>query len=315
MSTASGSKAPAPPPDAAANAAPAAPAAGLPAGVVQDRGTASLAARRLASTLTSVLVSIVVILVLWIGFLKLYHVPAVVARSPIEVWRYLFTAKLDKVHALRSAAGNRKVLFHNLKTTLGDASIAYVSGIVVAMAVSCVFVLQRAVEQAFMPVALVLRSVPLIAMAPLLTLLFGHSIAAVTAIGGIVCFFPALVNIVYGLRSAPKSSLDLMAAYGAGRLTTLRKVLLPSALPSVFASLRINVPAAMIGALLAEWLATNKGSGAEMLTVLNTSDYGELWAAFVLVTAVTMLAYSVVSAIEAAVLARYAPDVVAGSKR
>jgi ABC-type nitrate/sulfonate/bicarbonate transport system permease component len=64
----------------------------------------------------------------------------------------------------------------------------------------------------------------------------------------------------------------------------------------------------MIGALLAEWVATGKGSGAEMLTVVNTSDYGELWAAVVLVTAVTMIAYSVVSAIEATVLARYAPD-------
>ena len=290
------------------------PGGGLPAGAVRDRGTAGLVARRLASNLSSVLVSVLVIGVLWIGFIKLYHVPAVVARSPLQVYRYLFTAKLDKVHALRSAAGNRKVLFHNLKTTLGDASVAYVAGFVIAMAVSCVFVLQRTVEQAFMPVALVLRSVPLIAMTPLLTLIFGRSILAVTVIGGIVCFFPALINIVYGLRSAPKSSLDLMAAYGAGRLTTLRKVLVPNALPSIFASLRINVPAAMIGALLAEWLATNKGSGAEMLTVLNTSDYGELWAAFVLVTAVTVLAYSVVSAIEAAVLARYAPDVVGGAK-
>jgi ABC-type nitrate/sulfonate/bicarbonate transport system permease component len=99
-----------------------------------------------------------------------------------------------------------------------------------------------------------------------------------------------------------------MASYGASRLTTLRKVLIPSAAPSIFASLRINVPAAMIGALLAEWLATGKGSGDEMLTVVNTFDYGELWAAVVLVTAVAMAAYSVVSAIEAAVLARYAPE-------
>ncbi len=285
-------------------------------GEVRDRRTASIVASRLAGNLTSVMVSIAVILALWIGFIKLYHIQPLVVRNPLEVWRYLFTVKVDKVHALRSAAQNRKILFHNLKTTLGDASFAYVAGIVLALAVSCVFVLQRTVEQAFMPVALVLRSVPLIAMAPLLTLIFGRSILAVTAIGGIVCFFPALVNIMYGLRATPRSSLDLMKSYGAGRFTTLRKVLIPSALPSIFASLRINVPAAMIGALLAEWLATGKGSGAEMLTVTNTSDYGELWAAVVLVTAVTMIAYSAVSAIEAAVLARYAPDSTgAGRKR
>lgn len=281
---------------------------------VGPRPTRSAAAARLAANLGSVLVSIVVILLLWIGFIRLYHVQSFVARSPLGVWRYLFTQKASTVHALRSAAGNRKVLFHNLRTTLRDAALGYGGGLVMALGVSCVFVLQGAIEQAFMPVALVLRSVPLIAMAPLLTLIFGRDILAVTVIGGIVCFFPALVNIMYGLRATPKSALDLMRSYGAGKLTTMRKVLIPSALPSIFASLRINVPAAMIGALLAEWLATNKGSGAEMLTVVNTFDYGELWSAVVLVTAVTMIAYSVVSAIEATVLARYAPEA-AGRRR
>ncbi|HEX3425042.1 MAG TPA: ABC transporter permease subunit [Acidimicrobiales bacterium] len=302
--------APATQPGAAPEASPTAPSGpgSPPPGIVRDRGTASLVARRLASNLSSVLVSIVVILVLWVGFIKLYHIPSLVARNPVDVWRYIFTVKQDKVHALRSAAQNRTILFHNLKTTLRDASVAYVAGIVLALGVSCIFILQRMVEQAFMPVALVLRSVPLIAMAPLLTLIFGRGLMAVTVIGGIVCFFPALVNIMYGLRATPRSALDLMESYGANRFTTLRKVLVPSALPSIFASLRINVPAAMIGALLAEWLATGKGSGDEMLTVVNTFDYGELWAAVVLVTAVAMAAYSVVSAIEAAVLARYAPE-------
>jgi ABC-type nitrate/sulfonate/bicarbonate transport system permease component len=286
----------------------------LPAGAVKRSHSRSVAVSRLAGNLGSVLVSILVMLALWIGFLKLYHVQSFVAKSPQDVWRYLFTQRVDKVHALRSAAQNRHILFSHLKTTLRDASLGYVAGIGLAMVVAVVFVLQRMIEEAFMPVALVLRSVPLIAMAPLLTLIFGRDILVVTATGGIVCLLPALVNIMYGLRSAAPSSLDLMRSYGASRWTTLRKVLVPSALPSIFASLRINVPAAMIGALLAEWLATGKGSGAEMLTVQNTSDYGELWAAVVLVTAVAMIAYSVVSALEAAVLARYAPEA-AGKRR
>jgi ABC-type nitrate/sulfonate/bicarbonate transport system permease component len=265
-------------------------------------------AARLARNLGSVLVSVLVTLVLWEGFIRLYHVDPVIAKDPLDVWRYLFTQHADKVHGFRSAAGNRRILFHNLKTTLRDAGLGYVAGIVLAMVVASFFVLQRTVEQTFMPVALVLRSVPLVAMAPLITLIFGRDILAVAVIGGIVCFFPALVNIMFGLRATPASSLDLMAAYGASKLTTLRMVLIPSAMPSVFASLRINVPAAIIGALLAEWLATGKGSGNEMLTVVNTFDYGELWSAVVLVTLVSMVLYSVVSAVEAAVLARYAPD-------
>ena len=249
-------------------------------------------------------------MVLWVAFLHIYHVPKVIGRSPIDVYHYLFTQKPSAVHKLRSAAGNRSVLWHNLKTTLRDAAIGYVAGFVAAMVVACIFVLWRPLEQTFMPIALVLRSVPLFAMIPLITLIFGRDIMAVAVIAGIVCFFPALVNIMFGLRSTSRSSHDLMAVYGASRFSTLRKVQIPSAVPSIFAALRINVPAAIIGALLAEWLATGKGSGNEMLEVINTFDYGELWSAVVLVTLASIIAYSVVSTVEAAVVPRFAPDTV-----
>jgi ABC-type nitrate/sulfonate/bicarbonate transport system permease component len=266
--------------------------------------------RRIGRSGASVLLSVVVILVLWEGFILLYHIQPIIAKSPLQVWRYIFTAKANPQEGYRSAAGNRSVLFSNLGITLRDAGIGYVAGIVLALAVACVFVLVAPLEQTFLPVALMLRSVPLVAMAPLITLIFGRGIGAVAVIGGIVCFFPALVNITLGLRGTPASRIDLLDAYGASRGTTLRKVLLPSALPSIFASLRINVPASVIGALLAEWLATGKGSGQEMLTVQNTFNYGELWSAVVLVTLVSVLIYSLVSAVEAGILARYAPDTV-----
>jgi len=255
-------------------------------------------------------VSLVVTIALWEAFLHVYKVPKIIGRSPLDVYHYMFTAKASTVHRLRSAAGNRTVLFHNLKTTLRDSAIGYVAGLAGAMAVACAFVMWRPVQQTFMPIALVLRSVPLFAMIPLITLVFGRDILAVAVIGGIVCFFPSLVNIIFGLQSASKSSLDLMAVYGASKFKTLRKVLVPSAVPSIFAALKINVPASVIGALLAEWLATGKGSGDEMLTVINTFDYGELWSAVVLVTLVSIIAYSIVSAIEGGVLPRFAPDTI-----
>ncbi len=118
------------------------------------------------------------------------------------------------------------------------------------------------------------------------------------------------MNIVHGLRSTPRSAIDLMQACGSSRFQVLSKVQVPGAMPSIFAALRINVPASIIGALLAEWLATGHGSGAEMLTVVNTFDYGELWSAVVLVTLVSIVGYSLVSALEGMVLQRYSPDAV-----
>jgi len=283
-----------------------------PAGItVSARSTmVSSALIRLARNLGWLVVSLVVTIALWEAFLHVYKVPKIIGRSPLDVYHYMFTAKASTLHKLRSAAGNRHVLFHNLKTTIRDAAIGYAAGLAGAMVVACAFVMWRPIEQTFMPIALVLRSVPLFAMIPLITLVFGRDVLSVAVIGGIVCFFPSLVNIIFGLRSATKSSLDLMAVYGASRLKTLRKVLVPTAVPSIFAALKINVPASVIGALLAEWLATGKGSGDEMLTVINTFDYGELWSAVVLVTLVSIVAYSIVSGIEGGVLPRFAPDTI-----
>ena len=281
----------------------------LPKGAVR-----SALLRRLGSSLGFMVLSVVVVLVLWEGFITLYHIQPEIAKSPLDVWRYLFTQHANSAANLRSAAENRQVLFDNLRTTLRDAGIGYLAGIVFGLIVACIFVMQRTVRQTFLPIAIVLRAMPLVALAPLITLVFGRGLLCVGVIGGIVCFFPALINIMHGLRSTPKAMLDLMSSYGVSQPKTLRTVIIPAALPSIFASLRINVPASMIGALLAEWLATGQGSGQEMLTVENTFDFGELWSAVVLVTLVTIIAYSIVSAIEAGVLSRYAPDAIGGKK-
>jgi ABC-type nitrate/sulfonate/bicarbonate transport system permease component len=160
-----------------------------------------------------------------------------------------------------------------------------------------------------MPIAMVLRSVPLVAMTPLIALVFGRGLMGVTVIAGIVTFFPTLVNVTLALRAAPQSAMDLCQAYGAGRVKTLFKVQLPSALPALFASLRIAAPLALIGALLAEWLATGRGLGYLMLQSETLSNYSQLWAATALVTAFSFILYTAISAVEKRALARFGdPD-------
>ena len=160
-----------------------------------------------------------------------------------------------------------------------------------------------------MPIAMVLRSVPLVAMTPLIALIFGRGLVGVTVIAGIVTFFPTLVNVTLALRATPQASIDLFQAYGAGQLTTLRKVQLPSALPALFASLRVAAPLALIGALLAEWLATGRGLGYLMLQSETLSDYNMLWAATVLVTAYSVFLYTAISGVEKRVLVRFSDGI------
>mgnify|MGYP001314740198 CR=1 FL=1 len=273
-----------------------APAAGGPGGRHLVLGAVAV---RTGRTLLAVVASAAVIVGLWYAFLELFDLNPLVAKDPQAVWEYLFTRP--------DAAENRAEILDGLWHTLGDAAAGYVAGTLAAIGVAISFVLYRQVEQALMPVAMMLRSVPLVAMTPLLTLIFGRGLLAVSVIAGIVVFFPSLVNLVFGLRSAPPAAADLVVAYGGGPFTVLRKVSLPSALPSLFVSARISVPGAIIGALLAEWLATGKGLGYYMQHSQQTFNYGGVWASVVVITAASVAIYALVGFIEAVVLARYGP--------
>ena len=95
------------------------------------------------------------------------------------------------------------------------------------------------------------------------------------------------------------------SAYGASRAKTLWRIQIPSALPSLFASLRIAAPLSLVGALLAEWLATGQGLGWSMIESADLSDYSGLWTRVVLITAYSAILYKVIGAVEAHVLRRF----------
>src|SRR4051812_46880218 len=84
---------------------------------------------------------------------------------------------------------------------------------------------------------MLLRSVPLVATVPVITLIAGRDVLSVTIISGIVTFFPSLVNLNFGLRSAPRQAADLITVYGGSPRTLLTKVRLPFAMASLFASM------------------------------------------------------------------------------
>jgi len=255
--------------------------------------------------LLNVIVTMAAVIVLWIVFLQVYDLDPLVAKSPVDIFHYLFTGT--------DADAHRSLVSSGLGRTLLDAGFGFVAGLVAAVTVAVVFVLSRSIEQALLPVAVVLRSVPLVAMTPLITLVFGRGLMATTVISGLIVFFPALVTMAFGLRSASRQAADLCRAYGAGDLTVARKVMLPSAVPAFFASARVGVPGALIGALLAEWLSTGQGLGYAMLKDSSTFDYDHLWASVAVLTAVSALAYNIIAAVETVALARFAPNIRPGT--
>jgi len=257
--------------------------------------------RAVGRSLLTFALTLVVVLALWVAVIEFFGISSYVAKGPLDVWAYLVTDG--------DAGEHRALLAGDLGITLADAFVGFVAGLVVALLGAMAFRLSRGVEQALMPIAMLLRSVPLVAMAPLIILIFGRDVATVAVVAGIVVLFPALVTIVFGLRSASPEMLDVVAVYGGSRWTALRKVALPASLPSFFAAVRISVPGALTGALLAEWLATGDGLGSAIQTAYAQVQFSLVWSAVVVVTAVSLVLYNVVQLAETVVLARMGSSV------
>lgn len=258
------------------------------------------ATRRILTTMWMFVVGIAATLGLWLLFVALVDMDPLVKKSPLQVWKYLFDDP--------KATVNRDALWSGLGVTMVDLSIGYVVGILSGIVASSVFLLSPTIRRTFLPFALLLRSVPLIVMTPIIGLVFGYGFTSVRVITAIVTFFPSLVNITLGLESAPKQASDLIAAYGGTSRTTLLKVRLPYAIPSLFAAMRIAVPGAMIGALLGEWLLTTEGIGHYLVERPAKFDYTGVWAAVAVITTITLVLYAIVGIIETPVLARFDPE-------
>ncbi|WP_144018940.1 ABC transporter permease [Demequina sp. NBRC 110056] len=252
--------------------------------------------RALLTSLGTFLGTLVTVLVIWQGAIIVFDLSPYVAKGPVDVWRFLVSDP--------EAAAHRSELGENLAVTMRDATVGFVAGLVAAVLIAVVFQLSKGVEAALMPIALLLRTVPLIAFAPVIILIFGRGFWTTAVMGGIVVLFPALVNIAYGLKSASPQMLDVVKVYGGGNVTALRKVSFPASLPAFFAAVRISVPGAITGALLAEWLATGGGIGGVINGYYAQARFNDMWASVVVVTAVSLILYNVVAIVENTVLAR-----------
>lgn len=257
--------------------------------------------RIVARAVAGFVVIAAILLFAWWLAIQLLPVPETgytVSRSPLDVWHYLVGHKDVWGNAVQPSS-----IYHSLGRTLIDAGLGFVVGLIAAIVLALGMALSRPVEAATMPVAMVLRTVPLVALAPILSMMFGHGAVIAAVMAGIVVLFPALVNIVFGLRSVTPQMSDIVHVYGGNRWDALRRVAFPSAVPSVFAALRISVPGAITGALLAEALATGHGLGYDVTQQAAQGQYDAVWAMVAVTTVVSLALYLLAQLAERLVMA------------
>jgi ABC-type nitrate/sulfonate/bicarbonate transport system permease component len=261
-----------------------------PASAVPNR-----AGPRMVAVVGRALVGVAVVVAGWYAVLGLVGADRFVARTPVDVWRYLVGG---------DGAVRRHELWTALATTLGHAGVGFVAGIAAGagLAVAC-NALAR-LERLVLPVAVAAQAVPVVAFLPVGLVLLGRDVALVVVVAGLVSFFPALVNVDAALRQTPRAAVDVLAASGASPWRQLTMARLPYATPALFAAARIGVPASVAGALLVEWMALGDGMGDLVLGAATRFRYDLMWSGVVVVSVATIALASLARAGERLVAAR-----------
>ena len=266
-------------------------------GRIETRTPATGVARLSTALLTCI--ALAMPFVIWWAILAGFHVSPVIAKTPLGVWQYLVSAP--------DAADARDSIADALAQSLPLAAMGLVIALGVALTLAILGMMWRNLTALLMPAALILQTMPLVALTPMIVLLFGRGNTTTLVVTVTVTFFPAFITIAQGLAQVPQSSLDLLQVYGAGRVQKLFLVSLPMSLPYLCAAARLVAPAALLGVMIAEWLATGYGLGNLLNTARGELDYGMIWAVAFVAVAVSVGFYQVVKLIEDQVLHRYAP--------
>jgi NitT/TauT family transport system permease protein len=207
-------------------------------------------------------------------------------------------------------AQNFSSLMASLWTTLAVTLLAFVCATAAALALAILFSESRVAARILYPYAVILQVTPVVAIAPLILLWIGYGrvTAAETLIAAIVAFFPVLSNTTLGLRSADPGLIDLMRLYGARRWQAVWRVRLPTALPYLLAGMKTAGGLALIGTVVAEFVA---GSGAatglawRIVESGNRLEIATMFAALTLLALVGIAIFFALSGLEYLLLRRW----------
>ena len=232
------------------------------------------------------------VLALWQFLVNAYQVPSYLVPSPVMV----ATTLLQDWPLLGAA----------LLTTLRVAVLALLLAIVLGVAIAFVFVQSRVIEASLLPYAIVLQVTPIVAIAPLIIIWVKDPGVALVICATIVAIFPVISNTTVGLRSVDPNLLDLFRLNRATRWQTLVRLRIPGALPYFFTGLKVASGLALIGAVVAEFVAGTGGtaSGLAYLILLSGIQLNipRLFAALLLITLSGVTLFCVVSLLGRAAL-------------
>lgn len=241
--------------------------------------------------------------------LRAYGPPALVLVLLIAAWDLIVRGfSIDEYvfpspgAVLQSLLDNPEIVFDDGWLTTQEAVYGFVLGSAVGIALGVLFAYSRFCSRSFLPLVIASNAIPIIAVAPILLLVLGEGMRSKIAVTAFLCFFPVCINSMKGLRSTPVQYVELMHVQAATPWQSFAKVRVPAALPYIFVGLKIGATFAIIGAIVAEFVAAQSGLGNVMVQSNYSLDMPQLFAATAVAMLLGIVFYLLVAALERIVI-------------
>jgi putative riboflavin transport system permease protein len=232
------------------------------------------------------LASLILFLLIWSLAVPLFHLPAFILPTPLQVASRMGTAISDG-----------SLLYHTAATLL-EVLLGMFFGIGAALLLGYALAKSRLLENLLSPYIVASQAIPIVAIAPLLVIWFGPGLTSKALICALIVFFPVLVNTLVGLRNVPENLRDLMHSMRADRVQTLRYLEIPAALPLVLGGLRIGATLAVIGAVVGEFVGSDRGLGFLINLARGQYDTALVFGTVFTLVLLALVLYGLVAALE-----------------
>ena len=235
-------------------------------------------------------VSHLLLVLAWYLFVELGHVPKFVMPSPTATFQALFVPNYRWLE--------------NILVTGTEIFGGYVLAVVIGIGTALLFSWSRTLEMFVMPLLVSLNMIPKVALGPLIIVWFRYGIVPNMMMAFAICFFPIVLTTVRGLREVEPDLIDLVRSVRGSRWQIFTKIQLPGALPYIFSGMKVAAILAVAGAIVGEFLGSDRGLGYLMLQVQVTLDTAAMFMAVILITLLGTVLYGIVLGLERLLVVR-----------
>lgn len=223
---------------------------------------------------------------IWENLVNILDVEEIILPAPSQIGDALFF-QLDN-----------PLFWSNFRVTTQETLLGFIAAVIFAI-IAGTFISQiKVVDKAFMPYLVGFQAIPKIALAPIFIVWFGFGMTSKVVMAATVAFFPILINIIEGLKSADFDQIRMLRVFGASRFQIFLKVQIPCALPFFFAGLDVGILLAILGAVVGEFLGSQDGLGAMVLLAQYNFETPTMFAILIVLSLMGIFAHIIVKAFQ-----------------